>query len=942
MPENRILLYLEGKSDDADRAIDRLTARLRRFGKLTTRARIEVEDKRARTQLKRLEETLQAFGATTVDANAEVNTASARAALRTLAKELTELGKRRPSAEVQLRTGNIYTKIAALQARLRLLDNEDIHIDVTMRKQIYGEILALKAALSSLDAPLRISSKRSNIFNNSLNALGQGAAYTGQSLGGLGRSMSKVRLSLGALTVGLNPLVLGLLGTAGVIATSFVTSLLSIVASAGQATVALGALAIGGFGAILAVVPLVIGAMSKFKEQADIAGTSANALKVSARAMGESFRAATSQGAANAMRGLADALKALRPLVESLRPAFTSLGTDLARAMRLAGNDVAALGPKISLMVTRSGPLFRNLARAVGPLLETLLNIANVALPYLTAAMGRLVNTFKGWAKGTSDAKKLDETIGGLVNHMRIWGDLIGSLGGLLKAFFSAIAPLGGRLVKDLTAAADKTAAWLRTAQGTARVREQFSKLAELTKQVASGLGTMVTGIVRLSAAGAPAVQGLLNLFSEVGKILIATFGPAVQKLAELFGKLKEAIAPALPFFTNIVGPVISGVLQGVILALEPLIWLLGKFAELLGWVGTAAEPLKPIFEGLGKVLGLIFAGPLLKGASVVLKGIGSGFALIGRAAEGAGKILSWVGGKIGDLLSGPLKGLKAVGGAIGTKFTQFKGVTGKAWGGIKNFIGDAARGAQTIATGAFNGLKSKASSGWNTLKATASNVWNSGIANTIKNAAGKAKDGAVKHFQFMRGEAVTAFKGVKDGAARVFGGLKDFVVSKVSAAGRAIGNLASGFYNMGMDLIRGLIRGVKAMAGNVVSAVKNVVTGAKNAAKRLLGIGSPSKVFEGLGRDVGQGFANGISAMGGTVDGALRKTMGTGIDQLSAGLGTKLSTGVRPDLSKAVSMTSQGDTNLTIHHNGQGQDDERLARKVLWGLDELRLGMIA
>jgi hypothetical protein len=51
---------------------------------------------------------------------------------------------------------------------------------------------------------------------------------------------------------------------------------------------------------------------------------------------------------------------------------------------------------------------------------------------------------------------------------------------------------------------------------------------------------------------------------------------------------------------------------------------------------------------------------------------------------------------------------------------------------------------------------------------------------------------------------------------------------------------------------------------------VSNVVGGAVNWARRLLGIASPSKVFALMGNQTGQGFANGIADMSGRVKSAV------------------------------------------------------------------------
>ena len=68
--------------------------------------------------------------------------------------------------------------------------------------------------------------------------------------------------------------------------------------------------------------------------------------------------------------------------------------------------------------------------------------------------------------------------------------------------------------------------------------------------------------------------------------------------------------------------------------------------------------------------------------------------------------------------------------------------------------------------------------------------------------------------------------------------------------------------FEIGKNIIQGLINGIKSMASSIVSSVKGVVYGAIEGAKNLLGIHSPSRVFMEFGEYTGEGFINGINEM--------------------------------------------------------------------------------
>jgi hypothetical protein len=100
---------------------------------------------------------------------------------------------------------------------------------------------------------------------------------------------------------------------------------------------------------------------------------------------------------------------------------------------------------------------------------------------------------------------------------------------------------------------------------------------------------------------------------------------------------------------------------------------------------------------------------------------------------------------------------------------------------------------------------------------------------------------------------AVKGFGWLKDKALEVFNWLKSFSL-----------------FQMGLDLITGLVNGIKGAAGAVVDSVKGAVTGAVDAAKKALGISSPSKVFAEIGLQTGAGMEQGVDRSSDGVQGAL------------------------------------------------------------------------
>ena len=90
---------------------------------------------------------------------------------------------------------------------------------------------------------------------------------------------------------------------------------------------------------------------------------------------------------------------------------------------------------------------------------------------------------------------------------------------------------------------------------------------------------------------------------------------------------------------------------------------------------------------------------------------------------------------------------------------------------------------------------------------------------------------------------------------------LREAISQGVQAAIDYLTGLAGTAVTVGGQIMAGLASGITGAAGAVVSAMTGAVGGAIAAAKRQLGIASPSKVFEGIGGYTAEGFARGIDA---------------------------------------------------------------------------------
>lgn len=92
-------------------------------------------------------------------------------------------------------------------------------------------------------------------------------------------------------------------------------------------------------------------------------------------------------------------------------------------------------------------------------------------------------------------------------------------------------------------------------------------------------------------------------------------------------------------------------------------------------------------------------------------------------------------------------------------------------------------------------------------------------------------------------------------------------VMAKAKQIPQAIKSGAGNLAGIGRDMIEGLWHGIKAKFDSVVARVKALASSLPKAVKKVLGIGSPSKVFRKLGAWTGEGFALGLESMNKAVE---------------------------------------------------------------------------
>lgn len=169
--------------------------------------------------------------------------------------------------------------------------------------------------------------------------------------------------------------------------------------------------------------------------------------------------------------------------------------------------------------------------------------------------------------------------------------------------------------------------------------------------------------------------------------------------------------------------------------------------------------------------------------------------------------------------------------------------------------------------------------------------------------------------------------------------GITDAISSVTETAEKILSAIKSAFdnfslFDIGKNLIQGLIDGVNNMIETAKNAVANVGNAVIDKVKNVLGIHSPSTVFAEIGGYIDQGLANGITGSLGYVNDAMNKLVdatklkGEGMANYGIECGTSYVNGI---ISGLDSKWAELDNNLKTNFFGTVQTFIQAAQSGDW-----------
>lgn len=392
--------------------------------------------------------------------------------------------------------------------------------------------------------------------------------------------------------------------------------------------------------------------------------------------------------------------------------------------------------------------------------------------------------------------------------------------------------------------------------------------------------------------------------------IAAAAAGPMLVIAGQMAGGLSTLISLA-----GVVGPAIGSLSVPILLVVGVLALLAAAWIN--DW-GGIRETTSTVVNAVRDVIVSILGGQVMPFIQSILGILTTwwteNYALIQQTTE---TVLN----AIQTVITAVLSVIQAVWSAHGDEIMR---IVGNAWIIIQTTVETTIRLVLGIIRTVMQLINGDWSGAWETIKSTASTVWD-GIKAIVGTAADSVKTAVLIAIGLLRDLLAPIWDAIKTKVDNTWRGIKTSVGEKVAAVKQAVldkikeiktwlGNQKSRFVALGSDLINGLKNGVLNAVGGLISAVTGAVNDAIEAAKRLLGIGSPSRL---AALQIGVPLATGIGV-------GFEKAMGPVTDALQASMAS---------LMRSISAPSPGTqviNNWNINANYSQYQSERSLRDTI------------
>lgn len=300
--------------------------------------------------------------------------------------------------------------------------------------------------------------------------------------------------------------------------------------------------------------------------------------------------------------------------------------------------------------------------------------------------------------------------------------------------------------------------------------------------------------------------------------------------------------------------------------------------------------------------------------------------------------------------LEGIWEAIKEFGETLWTEFKDFleetwtlvQEITETVWNAIWEQLENIWNTIVEIGTTLWDSFKTYLQNLWDTMKSNFTTIWES-IKETASDIVSDIYDNTIGKFGDMVEDVIGKMKDMYEG-------IKDWLgdtLKKVQETASDIFEAFSGvkLFDVGVDMINGLIKGIGSMVDTAVETAKGLIAKMPAAVKKVLGISSPSKLFENeIGKEMIAGLMVGMEVQ---TDAAVRDAeaimreitnafQGTPIEEL-IGQARHMATSAAQHVRSGIAQASGQNINnnapgieVVLEYYGDGSDMMNDARRMV------------
>ena len=571
------------------------------------------------------------------------------------------------------------------------------------------------------------------------------------------------------------------------------------------------------------------------------------------------------------------------------------------------------------------------IGRGLGAMVEGMLGMFG-ALGPLIQRMGEDFSTlgerFSDWIDRTiADGSLITFFDKAYESFKSVWG-VVEELIGVLGTLFSMGSEQGDSWLDGWADGLERFNKWLQTDEGREKFNDWMDRAAELAKQLGEFIDDVVQFLADFDTEQASAnlrdfvdiVGDLIEFTGDVGRFFDAiqrvmeviespanfdkwfdstAVGQAITEIEEV---ITQFFTETIPQFFAETGPnlmqaLVDGLIAGIDAAFPGLRETVsGWFDSFIQWVKEIlgihspstvfADIGRNIIEGLVEGISTAWA-TLTTTISTLITGLITWFStqwetLRTNATTAWTNIKTAISTKVTEIKTAVTTKIQEVASWLATKWTEVKTTAMTKWTELKTTVTTKVTELKTAITTKVQEIASAVSTKWTEIKTATTTKWNevkTAVSTKIQEAATavSTKVSAIltsvsTAWTNAKTRTVTAWNEMKTTVSTKIGEVVSLVSGLPGKVLSGLGSIGTTLVNSGRNLIQGLMNGIGQMAGRVAEKARSVVSNAVSAAKRALGIASPSKVFHQIGLWSGEGLADGIEGMRNVVANTARR----------------------------------------------------------------------